>query len=386
MEKKETKNKTRRKEIIQRIMERIKDNGETLTEQINNRIVESIIDRVREKVKIEGGKSGENREVKEIIGIEDDNKIKRQDKMQGEEEKEKVREEKEKIRVEERDVREEEKMGDGIKIKEKDVRKEEKEKVRVEDNKVRVEERDVKEKEKVRVTTTGQKRPISHATFVKHRTWATEKDFPLLEPFTDETEEDWVIGTNLTILQDRFIDEYLKDGNGPQAAGRAKCTAPYQYSNYMLNQPKIRNEINKRRRELKKEVNISQERIMEEFARIAFFDIRNTFDKEGNIINPANLDEDTARALTSLDTKQYTMGTGENRTMVREYRMVANSKLKALDSLCRVFGLYEDGNKLSIELTLGSLLKKLPEELALALKQKLMDIIVERKQLVKGRG
>jgi len=154
----------------------------------------------------------------------------------------------------------------------------------------------------------------------------------------------------------------------------------------MLNQPKIRNEINKRRRELKKEVNISQERIMEEFARIAFFDIRNTFDKEGNIINPANLDEDTARALTSLDTKQYTMGTGENRTMVREYRMVANSKLKALDSLCRVFGLYEDGNKLSIELTLGSLLKKLPEELALALKQKLMDIIVERKQLVKGRG
>ena len=340
MEKKETKNKTRRKEIIQRIKERIKDNGEALTEQINNGIVESIVDRVREKVKIEENKA-----------------------------KEKDTKEKGKIRVEERDIREEEK-----------------EKVRVEDNKVRVEERDVKEKEKVRVTTTGQKRPISHATFVKHRTWATEKDFPLLEPFTDETEEDWVIGTNLTILQDRFIDEYLKDGNGPQAAGRAKCTAPYQYSNYMLNQPKIRNEINKRRRELKKEVNISQERIMEEFARIAFFDIRNTFDKEGNIINPANLDEDTARALTSLDTKQYTMGTGENRTMVREYRMVANSKLKALDSLCRVFGLYEDGNKLSIELTLGSLLKKLPEELALALKQKLMDIIVERKQLVKGRG
>ncbi len=74
----------------------------------------------------------------------------------------------------------------------------------------------------------------------------------------------------------RFVEEYLVDFNGTQAAIRAGYSARTAYSqaSRLLNDVKVQAELERRRRDLIERTELSQDRVLEEVRRLAFHPIQ----------------------------------------------------------------------------------------------------------------
>lgn len=147
----------------------------------------------------------------------------------------------------------------------------------------------------------------------------------------------------LTPKQERFVEEYLVDLNATQAAIRAGYstrnadTIGFQ----LLQKTPVADAISRRRNLLSRKANITQERILIEMARLAFFDPRKLFDAEGNPMSITNLCDDAAAAINGLDV--VTVGNGEvGIGQVTKYKIP--DKNKALENLARILGHF-DNNK-----------------------------------------
>lgn len=148
----------------------------------------------------------------------------------------------------------------------------------------------------------------------------------------------------LTAKQDRFVQEYLVDLNATQAAIRAgysERTANEQGARLLANvsiQEAIQAAMDKR----SKRVEITQDRVLQEYARLAFFDPRKLFEENGKPKDITALDDDTAAALAGLDVMEEYEGSGEDRQFVgytKKYKLA--NKLGALDSLGKHLGMFD---------------------------------------------
>lgn len=147
--------------------------------------------------------------------------------------------------------------------------------------------------------------------------------------------------------QKRFADEFLIDLNATQAAirsGYAKASAHSQASDLLKN-PKVVAYLATKRERLQAKLEITQDRVLQELARIAFFDSGNLFDDAGEPIPLSSMDEDTRRAIVGVElvTKgNAEMGIGE----VQKIKLA--DKKGALDSLSRHLGLFNDKLELNV--------------------------------------
>lgn len=148
----------------------------------------------------------------------------------------------------------------------------------------------------------------------------------------------------LTPKQRRFVDEYLIDLNATQAAIRAGYspkTANEQGARLLAN-VSIAKAIQEARDKQQERTEITQDRVLLEYARIAFFDPRKLFHSDGSPKPIEELDADTAAALAGLEVREEFEGTGENRTFVgytKKYKLA--NKLGALDSLAKHLGMLD---------------------------------------------
>lgn len=152
----------------------------------------------------------------------------------------------------------------------------------------------------------------------------------------------------MTPKQQRFVEEYLVDLNATQAAIRAGYSAKTagQIGDENLKKPEIKEAIQARRKELSEKVEITQERVLKEYARLAFLDPRKLFDNTGAPLPIQDLDDDTAAAIIGLDVVQVgnaEVGVGD----VLKYKMA--DKKGALDSVARHLGMFND--KLDVKVT-----------------------------------
>ena len=88
----------------------------------------------------------------------------------------------------------------------------------------------------------------------------------------------------LTPKQERFVQEYLVDLNATAAAKRAGYNEKTAYSmgQRLLKKVEIQNSIQEAQRSLQDRTEVTQERIIAETAKLAFFDARKLFDKTGD--------------------------------------------------------------------------------------------------------
>lgn len=153
---------------------------------------------------------------------------------------------------------------------------------------------------------------------------------------------------NLTDKQEQFCQEYLIDLNATQAAirsGYSSATARSQGQRLLTIvdiQARL-SELNKSRLEA---TGISQKRVLEEYAKIAFFDIREIFDVDGGLINVKQLDANNAGAIASIKSSEE-WGEDEegNRIItgtVKEVKVF--DKIRALQDLGKHLGLFEKDN------------------------------------------
>jgi phage terminase small subunit len=141
----------------------------------------------------------------------------------------------------------------------------------------------------------------------------------------------------LTVRQERFVKEYLRDGNAARAARDAGYSAAKSGTQgwRMLRRPQIEAAVAAEREEISRKLSISTERVIAEYVRIGFADMRKIFDANGNLLHPRFMDDDTAAAIAEVEVSRKAGG----ETLHKVKRV---DKKGALDSLARVLGLFRD--------------------------------------------
>lgn len=155
--------------------------------------------------------------------------------------------------------------------------------------------------------------------------------------------------------QKRFVNEYLKDLNATQAAIRASYSAKTagQIAEKLLRKAEIQAELSSRLKARERRTEITQDRVLKEYARLAFFDPRKLFDADGKPVPIHQLDDDTAAVVAGLDVAS--IGNSES-GLGEVLKIKLADKKGALDSVARHLGMFND--KLDVNVT-GSLAERL---------------------------
>ena len=157
----------------------------------------------------------------------------------------------------------------------------------------------------------------------------------------------------LTAKQANFADEYLVDFNAVRAyrAAYPGCksdnTAGVE-GHRLLKNPKIADYIQKRMQDRQVRTEITQDRVLKEYAKLGFFDPRKLFNGDGSPVPIQDLDDDTAAAIAGLDVLEVYEGTGADRVFtgyIKKYK-IAN-KIGALDSMAKHLGLFIDRQEIT---------------------------------------
>ncbi len=168
---------------------------------------------------------------------------------------------------------------------------------------------------------------------------------------------------DLTLKQQRFVDEYMVDFNATRAAkaaGYSENTA-HVIGSENLEKPKIQAALKERTDALQQRTEVTLDRVVEELAKLAFMDPRNLFDESGKPVGISQLDDATAAAIAGVDVAvvgNQDMGLGE----ILKVRL--SDKHKALDSLMKHLGGYKEGAALQVfnNPTTVTIKAKVPEQ------------------------
>lgn len=156
------------------------------------------------------------------------------------------------------------------------------------------------------------------------------------------SEEQKVKEKPLTPKQAVFVQEYLIDLNATQAAIRAgySKTSAQQLGSDTLSKHVVQDAIEKAMEARSARTQITQDRVMQEYGRIAFVDPRNFYDKDGVVLGISELDEDTARAIGGFESSTIVTDEGEKGIATNKIKFI--DKKGALDSLGKHLGMFID--------------------------------------------
>lgn len=152
----------------------------------------------------------------------------------------------------------------------------------------------------------------------------------------------------MTDKQKIFCDEYLKDFNATRAYKVAypsckKDEAAKSAGSRLLTNVNVISYIQEGKEKLKNKMEITQERVIQEMARIAFGDIRKLYNESGGLKNIQDLDDDTAAIITSIESTEEFDGYGQDREQIGYTKKVKMAdKTKALDMLGKYFGMFKE--------------------------------------------
>jgi phage terminase small subunit len=162
---------------------------------------------------------------------------------------------------------------------------------------------------------------------------------------------------DLTPKQEQFCLKYIELGNASEAyrqsydAENMKPETVNREAFALLENPKITTRINELKDGHLKRHEVTIDRVLAEYAKLAFLDIRKAFDEEGNLKPIHELDDDTAAAIAGLEVdKRVSSFVGEDGKPVAEshlHKIKLSDKKGALDSLARHLGMFTDKTEIS---------------------------------------
>ena len=154
---------------------------------------------------------------------------------------------------------------------------------------------------------------------------------------------------NLTIKQERFAQRYVEHGNASEAYRQsydAADMAPetiWTEASLLLKNPqvargsKVLNELALKRHE------VTVDRVVAEYKKIAFLDIRNAFTEDGELKAIVSVDDDTAAAIAGVEFEEVFEQDGRKRVHVgRIHKIKLSDKKGALDSLAKHLGMFTE--------------------------------------------
>lgn len=165
---------------------------------------------------------------------------------------------------------------------------------------------------------------------------------------------------NLVPKQRRFVEEYLVDLNGAQAAIRAGYSADTarQIASELLTKPDIAAAVQELMDARAKRTAITADRVLAEMGKIAFSDMRKVatwHDEMVSFRNSEELDDDSACAVQHIKAKTTT-DDNDYKTVTIELKL--HDKLKALEMCARhlkLFGGDDDDSKTRVSVTIENI-------------------------------
>lgn len=157
------------------------------------------------------------------------------------------------------------------------------------------------------------------------------------------------------------LDNYLGGMTQKEALAGAGLS---QASTGLFHKPLNQRYIGLRREAYIRKNRLTQEAVLNEYMKIAFFNVGEILEIDGNNdvrFNLARMTDDQSAALSELVIEEYVEGRGDRARKVKRVKFRPDSKQKALDSLSRHLGLFND----KVEVT-GGLAARLQEGLLLA--------------------
>lgn len=155
-------------------------------------------------------------------------------------------------------------------------------------------------------------------------------------------------GEKLSGKQLLFAKEYLVDLNATQAAKRAgyseKTAASIGLEN--LSKPLIAAAIKKEIGKRERRVEMDMDWVMIQYKRLAAFDIRKAYDENGNLKPIRDLDDDTAAAISSIESEEIYSGGGIDRANIGKLSKIKTyDKRAALSDVTKHLGGFEKDNR-----------------------------------------
>lgn len=149
---------------------------------------------------------------------------------------------------------------------------------------------------------------------------------------------------HLTAKQQKFVTEYLVDLNATKACIRAgyKPKNADKIGSQLVGNTRVAAAINAAKSKREARTEITQDRVLKELARIAFFDIRKLFNPDGSIKPIHELDDDTAAALAAMEAIDMNGG-----VIIKKAK--ATDKAAALTLVMRHLGMLNDKLKVTVD-------------------------------------
>lgn len=146
----------------------------------------------------------------------------------------------------------------------------------------------------------------------------------------------------LTPRQEAFCREYVVDFNGAQAAIRAgySSVGASTQALRLLANAEVSRRVAEFRARITNRLEVSAERVLQEYARLAFCDPRKAFDENGNLRPIHALDDDTAAAIAGMEV-EFKPGTDGYRVA----KIKLAPKVPALEGLAKHLGLFAEKPK-----------------------------------------
>ena len=160
----------------------------------------------------------------------------------------------------------------------------------------------------------------------------------------------------LTLKQEIFCRKYLEcEGNASEAFRQAypvavkwKVESVWENASRMMARSKVVARIQQLTDQAVRAASVTPERIIAEYAKLAFLDPRKVFDEQGDLRPVQELDDETAASIAGIEQEEIFEGSGENRENVGRLKKIKLSdKRAALDSLAKCLGMFIDRTELT---------------------------------------
>lgn len=147
----------------------------------------------------------------------------------------------------------------------------------------------------------------------------------------------------LTIMQDTFVDRYLIHLNATKAAEEAGYKHPNKLGPLLLQNPKISAVVQRRMQARRKRTQVTQDRVIEEYARIAFANVSDFFEwdeRQVRYVPKKDLSPEQLAALSEIqsETSVTRDANGQPRARIK-LKVKLHDKVRALDALAKHLGL-----------------------------------------------
>lgn len=125
----------------------------------------------------------------------------------------------------------------------------------------------------------------------------------------------------LTNKQKMFVKEYLIDLNATQAAIRAGYSEKTagQIGEENLKKPEIASAVQAEMDKRAKRIEITQDSVMQELAKIGFGNIRNLYAEDGSLMHVQDMPESVTATIQEVT--EETIGSGDNLMLRRKFKI-----------------------------------------------------------------